>query len=104
MFRDSFSNPQRPAPDRRPRAGREDEDWLIDLAIPGATPAGYEMYRSAIRREYAFVPEEAFVAGRGKILRKFLAGPIFATEGFSPLERQARANLENELAALAAGK
>jgi predicted metal-dependent HD superfamily phosphohydrolase len=75
----------------------------IDLSILGAAPELYDAHADAIRQEYAFVPEEAFRAGRAAILRRFLASSrIFPDPGFSErLETQARANLLSELERLA---
>lgn len=44
----------------------------MDLSILGAAPARFEEYERQIRAEYAFVPEDAFRAGRSRILRGFL--------------------------------
>ena len=87
---------------KRPRSGIGDEDLIIDidLSILGSSPAEYENYRSAIRREYAFVPDAAFAAGRKAILQGILSQRIYATEVFGPLEAQARLNIGKELDAL----
>jgi predicted metal-dependent HD superfamily phosphohydrolase len=86
----------------RPRSGREDENLIIDidLSILGASPADYADYRDAIRCEYSAVPEVKFTAGRGSILRRFLSQRIYSTAFFEHLERQARANIQDELASL----
>lgn len=73
----------------------------IDLAILGAPPADYDQYVSAIRQEYAHVPEALFRLGRAAILKRFLEGPIFPDPAFAArLEAQARANMERELTGL----
>jgi predicted metal-dependent HD superfamily phosphohydrolase len=55
----------------------------IDLSILGAEPAAFERFDEAIRREYEWVEERAYVAGRAAVLRRFLERPfIFATELF----------------------
>jgi predicted metal-dependent HD superfamily phosphohydrolase len=71
----------------------------IDLSILGAKRARYDEYETQIRREYAFVPEEAFRAGRAAILRKFLERPsIFSTQHFRDrYEARARENLARSL-------
>ncbi len=73
-----------------------------DLAILGAEEARYRIYAGSIRREYAWVPEEAYRAGRAKVLRGFLAREqIYNTPVMRErLEQQARRNLANELRAL----
>jgi len=73
-----------------------------DLAVLGAAPAEYDRYAAAIRREYAWVPQDDYRAGRARVLEGFLARPrIYATEPFfDRLEARARANLHRELAAL----
>ncbi|GAA3009277.1 metal-dependent phosphohydrolase [Streptosporangium longisporum] len=66
-----------------------------DLAILGAPEEVYAAYAAAVREEYAFVPEEAFRAGRAAVLRSLLDLPaIFRVEG---PEAAARANIEAEL-------
>lgn len=74
----------------------------LDLAILGATPARFDAYTQAIRREYAFVPSPLYRRRRAKLLRGFLERPwIYATESFRErYEAQARANLARELEAL----
>ena len=86
----------------RPRSGRNDEDLIIDidLSILGAPAGDYEVYRSAIRNEYASVPEPDFIAGRKAILQKFLSQRIYATGYFARLEPQARLNLRHELSSM----
>ncbi|TDB73469.1 metal-dependent phosphohydrolase [Micromonospora sp. KC723] len=73
-----------------------------DLAILAAPPAAYDGYASAIRREYAHVPEPEFRAGRARVLESLLALP--ALFRLPPLaaagEAPARANLTRELVAL----
>jgi predicted metal-dependent HD superfamily phosphohydrolase len=43
-----------------------------DLAILGADPAGYDVYAAAVRHEYAAVDDEAWAAGRSKVLSTLL--------------------------------
>lgn len=83
----------------RPRTGKPDENLMIDLdlSILGASPEDYEVYRIAIRSEYAAVAEEKFRAGRRVILERFLSQPIYSTHYFEDLEKQARINIETEL-------
>jgi predicted metal-dependent HD superfamily phosphohydrolase len=44
-----------------------------DLAILAADPAEYRTYAQRVREEYAFVPDDAFRAGRGQVLQGLLA-------------------------------
>jgi len=70
-----------------------------DLSILGSDPESYERYAAAIRREYAWVPEEAYRAGRRRVLEGFLMRPglfVLLTE----LESPARRNMEQEIRAL----
>lgn len=73
-----------------------------DLAILGSDRDRYRAYVSEVRQEYAHVPEAMFRAGRAAILRAFLARErIYFTEEFRRrFERQARENMEWELARL----
>ncbi|RXH19269.1 HD domain-containing protein [Bradyrhizobium guangzhouense] len=74
----------------------------IDLAILGADPARYDAYAAAIRREFSHVSEDDFRIGRARVLRRFAAREvIYPDSSFAAtLDRQARANLARELAAL----
>lgn len=69
-----------------------------DLSILGANPEAFAAYDAAIRQEYAFVPEEAYRVGRGRVLQGFLDRErIFTTPEFAGLEAQARTNLTHAL-------
>jgi predicted metal-dependent HD superfamily phosphohydrolase len=72
----------------------------IDLAILGAPAARYDEYEAQVRREYDWVPDEAFATTRAGILREFLArARIYSTEFFRDrLEASARGNLERSIA------
>src|SRR5947209_4025145 len=51
-----------------------------DLAVLGADPADYDRYAADIRREYAWVPEDAYRDGRRRVLEGFLRRPrLFQT-------------------------
>jgi predicted metal-dependent HD superfamily phosphohydrolase len=70
-----------------------------DLAVLGAEPAAYDRYASAIRQEYAWVPEGDYRAGRSRVLEGFLARPRLyhlRTDAEGP----ARRNLQREIAQL----
>lgn len=75
----------------------------IDLAVLGADPAVYDAYAAAVRQEFSFVPDEAFRAGRARVMRRFLdADAIFPDPGLRDrFEARARANIARELARLA---
>jgi predicted metal-dependent HD superfamily phosphohydrolase len=85
-------------PDRDGAAIRD-----IDLAILGAPPARFGAYEAAVRREYGFLPDPEWRAGRSRVLRMFLELPrIFHTDVFHDrLEQQARTNLAASLERLA---
>ncbi|UKJ64059.1 DUF4031 domain-containing protein [Cellulosimicrobium cellulans] len=74
-----------------------------DLAILGSAPDRYARYVRQVRAEYAHVPDDAFRAGRAAVLRGLLGGgALFRTpRGTTLWEDRARANLTDELAALA---
>lgn len=71
----------------------------IDLAILAAPPDEFDRYEADIRREYAFVTDPDFRAGRARILRRFLDRPhLYATRPFrDTCEQPARHNLERSL-------
>ncbi|RUW69024.1 hypothetical protein [Mesorhizobium sp. M4B.F.Ca.ET.049.02.1.2] len=74
----------------------------MDLAILGAAPGTFDTYEQAVRREYQWVEEPMWRAGRGAVLKSFLARPhIFHTDEFRQrFEPQARQNLARSLQAL----
>lgn len=72
----------------------------LDLSIIGASPSIYAAYAANIRKEYAFVEEQAYRAARASILTSFNARRVFKTEGFRAMEDQAHANLAWEMARL----
>ncbi|HEU4347494.1 MAG TPA: metal-dependent phosphohydrolase [Actinoplanes sp.] len=87
--------------------GENDPDGELlcdaDLAILAADDDRYAQYAAAIRREYAHVPDDAFRAGRTRVLTILLELPSIYRH--APLrdawESTARANLERELSRLA---
>jgi predicted metal-dependent HD superfamily phosphohydrolase len=73
-----------------------------DLAVLAGSEEAYAAYVTAVRAEYASVPDQAFVAGRLQVMTNLLNGNLFhTTKGFR-LERAARANVEAECADLEA--
>jgi predicted metal-dependent HD superfamily phosphohydrolase len=70
-----------------------------DLAILGAIPGAYDRYADAIRKEYAWVPDADYRAGRRRILAGFLARPQLYFH-LKLAEEPARRNLKREIAAL----
>jgi predicted metal-dependent HD superfamily phosphohydrolase len=76
----------------------------MDLAILGSPAEEFAAYERAVRLEYDWVPDKAWVAGRSQVLRGFLARPcIYASAQFrGSHEAAARVNLMQSLAALEA--
>jgi predicted metal-dependent HD superfamily phosphohydrolase len=74
----------------------------MDLAILAGPHEEFAAYERAVRMEYGWVPEGDWIAGRSKVLRKFLARPfIYASPQFRRThEEAARSNLTRSLAAL----
>jgi predicted metal-dependent HD superfamily phosphohydrolase len=81
--------------------GDRDGNVLVDadLAILGADEETYASYAHAIRREYAWVVDAAYRAGRCAVLRTFLDRPrIYGTPSlFRERETTARRNLAEEV-------
>ncbi|HUP91777.1 MAG TPA: hypothetical protein VM074_05975 [Solimonas sp.] len=82
-------------------ASGSDFDMLLDadLSILAASPEAYDAYRRGIRREYSFLGDPEFKAGRGAFLRTMLARPaIFrSTQGRQAFDAAARRNIGDEL-------
>jgi predicted metal-dependent HD superfamily phosphohydrolase len=74
----------------------------MDLAILGRPAVEFDVYERAVRLEYGWVPDEAWIAGRVQVLRNFLVRPfIYATPQFrKSREVAARSNLMRSLARL----
>ncbi|TIP24557.1 MAG: hypothetical protein E5X67_28515 [Mesorhizobium sp.] len=74
----------------------------MDLAILGAPPDAFVAYEQAVRREYGWVEEPMWRAGRSAVLKNFLARPhIFHTEELRQrFEAQARQNMARSIEAL----
>jgi predicted metal-dependent HD superfamily phosphohydrolase len=94
---------------RTHQADADDADGHVlldaDLAVLASPPDEYDRYARAIRREYAWVADDAFRAGRAEVLRSFARRPqlYFTARMRERGEEAARANLARELAALEAG-
>jgi len=73
-----------------------------DLAILGAAEERYARYAADVRKEYAWVPDAQYRAGRAAVLQRFLSAPrIYHTQlVFEEGEARARANLARELEGL----
>ena len=74
----------------------------IDLSILGQPRAAFDAYEKAIRKEYAWVPDDKFRTGRAAVLLHFLKRKrIYSTPYFfNKYEKRARANLKRSLAKL----
>src|SRR5271170_6547335 len=81
----------------------ESEDACIvvdaDLSILGTDEATFDRYENAIREEYKAVHDEAFAAGRRKVMQSFLDREwIFSTRiGRAIWEETARANIKRSV-------
>lgn len=75
----------------------------MDLSILGAEPGAFDAYERAVRREYDWVEEPMWRAGRGTVLKGFLAREhIFHTNEFRQrFEPRARQNIARSIEALA---
>ena len=76
-----------------------------DLAVLGAEPLAYARYARGVRLEHRALPRFLYARGRAAFLREMLGRrSIFLTPHFADrYERQARENLESELARLGRG-
>lgn len=85
------------------REGDVDADAAIvldcDMAILAAPAGRFAEYEAQIAAEYAFVPPEAYAAGRRAFLERVLAGPAIYLSpwGRDAFERAARDNLARAL-------
>ena len=71
----------------------------VDLSILGREPEEFAVYQEQVRREYAWVPDDAYHRARAGILKRFLEREsIFRTpEVRAKYERAARSNIESSL-------
>ncbi len=74
----------------------------FDLSILGAPTHVYDRYETDIRKEYDFVQEAAFRAGRGVILKGFLARErLYLTDlAHAEWDKPARENLKRAIVSL----
>lgn len=74
----------------------------MDMAILGADRAAFDQYDSAIREEFAIVPDEVYRPRRAEVLAGFLArDDLYLTETFERgHDKQARANLQRAISRL----
>ncbi|MCX8568160.1 MULTISPECIES: hypothetical protein [Hyphomicrobiales] len=93
-------------PEFENKAARQDAALFLDmdLSILGAPVEVFDAYEAAVRREYGWVSEADWRAGRAAVLGNFLARQhIFYSDIFAALfEAQARTNMERSLKALGA--
>jgi predicted metal-dependent HD superfamily phosphohydrolase len=75
----------------------------VDLSILGQCDSVFDEYERNIRKEYAWVPDDQFRAGRKSVLEGFLKrASIYSTEYFkNKYEVRARKNLERSIARIA---
>ena len=71
----------------------------IDLIVLGKSEKEFDVYEAGIRKEYEWVPQPDFCAGRLKILQSFLDRPwIYSTQLFrDKYESVARKNLKKAI-------
>lgn len=74
----------------------------MDLSILGAPATDFDRYEAGVRHEYREIPEDAFRAGRARILEGFLArDALYMSDwGREHFETKARENLSRSIAAL----
>jgi predicted metal-dependent HD superfamily phosphohydrolase len=82
-------------------AGPDDAGLLIDidLSVLASPLEQYQKYARAVRKEFHWIPDQQFAAGRIKVLKHFLARPkIYVHHVLQQAwECQARENLEIEI-------
>jgi predicted metal-dependent HD superfamily phosphohydrolase len=92
--------------DRSEPPGGDTSAFLdADLAVLGASEERYARYAKDIRKEYDWVPDETYRAGRIRVLQRFLDRPrIFnSVPAFESREAAARRNIAAEIARLSQG-
>ena len=88
-------------PSKHPIGELEDMLHDIDMQILGSSPTRFADYDVSIAKEYSFIPEEVFKAGREKMMSEFLyqakMGKLFRTKEGQKLNEQAIVNLKSTL-------
>lgn len=71
-----------------------------DLSVLASSPERYDRYVRDVREEYGHVGDDAWCAGRGAVLRRFIdASPLYRIGPDRAVrERTAKANMQRELA------
>lgn len=69
----------------------------LDLAILASPADQYDEYRTEIRAEYAWVPEEIYGERRSAAMKRFLERPAIFSAAAADLEAPARTNIQREL-------
>lgn len=91
-------------PELKSAAALRDAELFLDMdmSILGAAPDVFDRYEAAVRKEYAWVPQAAWIAGRSAVLRSFLDRPfIYLSKEFQDrFEAQARENIRRSLSNL----
>jgi len=91
-------------PELKSAAALRDAELFLDMdmSILGAAADIFDRYEAAVRKEYAWVPEAAWVTGRRAVLRSFLDRPFIylSVEFRDRFEAQARENISRSLSAL----
>lgn len=74
----------------------------LDLSILAQPAPVYDAYAAAVRREYAFLPNDRYRSGRTSVLESFLDRPrlYHCSDHHVAWDGPARTNLRRELAAL----
>lgn len=75
----------------------------LDLMILAGTAPQYHRYQSQIRREYERIPDDDYMKGREQFLRK-MQSRLRLFHVLTQFESNARENLRNEIARLAANE
>jgi len=78
----------------------------IDLSILGTDPDSFDTFEQDVRKEYEWVPDDKYRAGRAAILQSFVErDPIYHRAGIrAELETGAKENLARRIAELNSGK
>ncbi|MBD2356513.1 hypothetical protein H6G41_18090 [Tolypothrix sp. FACHB-123] len=85
------------------QAAADDVDSQVlldaDLAILAADSIQYQEYATAIRQEYAWVPQAEYIVGRQQVLERFLQRDriYFTPLMYATAEEIARRNLQQEI-------